>query len=55
MNVLAFLIPISLLLGGCGILGFVWTLRSGQYDDPAGEAARILLDHEDIKRRPDED
>lgn len=46
MNVLVFLIPISLCLGGLGIAGFVWTLRSDQYDDPAGDAARIL--NEDV-------
>lgn len=44
MNVLVVLIPISLLLGGLGVAGFIWTLKSRQYDDPAGRAARILLD-----------
>ncbi|KNG95234.1 cbb3-type cytochrome oxidase assembly protein CcoS [Pseudaestuariivita atlantica] len=44
MNVLVFLIPVSLLLGGAGIVAFIWTLKSRQYDDPDGEAARILLD-----------
>ena len=42
MNVLAFLIPISLILGGVGLLGFIFTLRSRQYDDPEGDARRIL-------------
>ena len=44
MNVLAFLIPVSLCLGALGLLAFVWTLKSGQYDDPEGDAARILED-----------
>ncbi|MCH2250009.1 MAG: cbb3-type cytochrome oxidase assembly protein CcoS [Cognatishimia sp.] len=44
MNVLAILIPVSLLLGGAGLIAFVWTLKSNQYDDPEGEAARVLLD-----------
>lgn len=44
MNVLAFLIPVSLLLGGLGLVAFVWSLKSNQYDDPEGSAARILLD-----------
>lgn len=44
MNVLVVLIPISLLLGGLGLAAFVWTLRSEQYRDPEGDAARILLD-----------
>jgi cbb3-type cytochrome oxidase maturation protein len=44
MNVLVLLIPISLILGGLGLLGFIWTLRARQYDDPEGHAARILID-----------
>ena len=32
MNVLAYLIPISLTLGALGLFGFLWTLRSDQYD-----------------------
>ncbi len=47
MNVLVFLIPISLILGIGGLLGFLWTLKSRQYDDPAGDAARILDDRFD--------
>ncbi len=46
MNVQEFLIPVSLGLGGLGILAFVWTLRSHQYDDPSGDAARILAEDE---------
>ncbi len=46
MNVLVFLIPISLGLGALGIFAFVWTLRSNQYDDPSGDAARILAEDE---------
>ncbi len=44
MNVLAFLIPVSLILGGVGLAAFIWTIRSGQYSDPEGDAARILMD-----------
>lgn len=46
MNVLVILIPVSLLLGGVGLLAFLWTVRSGQYEDSKGSAARILLDDE---------
>jgi len=49
MNVLAVLIPISLLLGAVGLLAFVWTLKSRQYDDPEGDARRILRDDYDDK------
>ncbi len=44
MNILLILIPVSILLGGAGLCGFIWTLRSGQYDDAEGNAARLLLD-----------
>lgn len=42
MNVLTYLIPISLILGGVGLLAFVYTVRSNQYDDPDGDAQRII-------------
>lgn len=47
MNVLVILIPVSLVLGGLGLVAFLWTIRSDQYDDSKGNAARILLDDED--------
>ncbi|MEM8869658.1 MAG: cbb3-type cytochrome oxidase assembly protein CcoS [Pseudomonadota bacterium] len=46
MNVLLLLIPISLILGGAGLVAFVFALRHGQFDDPEGNAARILEDRE---------
>lgn len=55
MNVLVILIPVSLILGGLGLLAFVWTLRTAQYDDPAGDAARILLDEDDEAPRAPRD
>ena len=47
MNILLLLIPAALILGGLGLAGFIWALKSGQFDDPDGAAARILLDDED--------
>lgn len=44
MNILVVLIPVSLLLGGIGLVAFVWTLRSRQHEDPEGQAERILID-----------
>lgn len=55
MNVLALLIPISLGLGAVGLAAFVWTLRSNQYDDPQGNAARILSDRYDDAPPPEPD
>ncbi|MBO6882270.1 MAG: cbb3-type cytochrome oxidase assembly protein CcoS [Marivita sp.] len=47
MNVLAYLIPVSLTLGGIGLVAFVFTVRSRQYEDPEGAAQRILSDDYD--------
>lgn len=47
MNVLAYLIPISLCLGAVGLAFFVYTVKTNQYDDPEGDARRILSDDYD--------
>lgn len=52
MNALIFLIPISLVLGLLGLAGFLWALRSRQYDDLDGAAARILFDDNPRKETP---
>lgn len=44
MTTLVYLIPVALFLGGISLLGLLWALRSGQYDDLDGAAERILLD-----------
>ena len=46
MNVLWYLVPISLGLGAVGLALFFWALRSGQYEDVAGAAERILDDED---------
>ncbi len=47
MNILLLLIPAALVLGGLGLASFIWALKSGQFDDPDGAAARILFDDDD--------
>jgi cbb3-type cytochrome oxidase maturation protein len=44
MDVLIFLIPIAIGLGLLGLFAFMWTLKSGQYEDLEGAAWRILDD-----------
>lgn len=44
MTGLLYLIPAALLLGLIGLLAFLWSLRSGQYEDLEGAACRILFD-----------
>jgi len=50
MNIVMFLAPFSLGLGLIAIGAFWWSLKAGQYEDPAGDAARILVD--DPEDRP---
>lgn len=52
MSVLTYLIPISLILGAVGLAAFIYTVRSNQYDDPEGDARRILSDEWDNKPKP---
>jgi cbb3-type cytochrome oxidase maturation protein len=48
MNVIVYLLPMALLLGGIGLAAFLWTLRSGHYDDLDGAALRPLSDDDII-------
>ncbi|PWE32262.1 cbb3-type cytochrome oxidase assembly protein CcoS [Maritimibacter sp. 55A14] len=52
MDILSYLIPISLLLGGAGLAAFFWALRTRQFDDPDGDAQRILrTDYDDAPKQ----
>lgn len=44
MDVIAVLIPGAVCLGALGLIGFLWSLQNGQYEDLKGAAERILLD-----------
>ena len=44
MDALVLLVPLALLMGLLGLAGFLWALRSRQYEDLDGAAARILFD-----------
>ena len=47
-------LPVLILLGIAtalsllALVAFFWTLKSGQYDDPEGDARRILLDDDEL-------
>ena len=47
MTNLLLLIPVALGLGLLGLVAFFWAMRDGQFDDPEGSAARILMDEDD--------
>ena len=42
MNVLVYLVPIALALGGLGLAAFLWSLKNGQFDDLDGAAWRAI-------------
>lgn len=44
MNILYVLVPLALLLAGAGVAAFVWSVRTGQYDDVETPSMRILMD-----------
>ena len=47
MNMLSFLIPVALFLGGLGLFAFLWSLKSGQYEDMDGAGWPPLDDGDD--------
>jgi cbb3-type cytochrome oxidase maturation protein len=53
MEVLVFLVPLALMLGAIGLMGFLWSLNSGQYDDLDGAAWRAIADDEPARETPD--
>ncbi|TXI82493.1 MAG: cbb3-type cytochrome oxidase assembly protein CcoS [Flavobacteriales bacterium] len=44
MSVIFLLLTVSTLVAGVFLLGFIWAVRKGQYDDDHSPAVRILLD-----------
>lgn len=44
MTALAWLIPSALALGVLGLVAFLWSLNSGQFDDLEGASWRALND-----------
>lgn len=53
MNIFMILAPMSVFLGLLGVGAFWWTLSHDQYEDPAGDAARILVDDPEDRPRLD--
>lgn len=44
MTSLLFLIPVALGMGLLGLVAFLWSVRSGQFEDLDGAGARVLFD-----------
>lgn len=49
MNVLVYLIPVALSFGLLGLVAFLWSLKSGQYDDLKGDSYRALFEEDDME------
>lgn len=47
MSILYLLIPLAVVLMVVAVLFFLWTIKSGQYEDLEGPAYRILMDDDD--------
>jgi cbb3-type cytochrome oxidase maturation protein len=52
MEILVILVPLALALGLAGLLAFLWSLKSGQYDDLEGAAWRAIADDDEPLPRP---
>lgn len=52
MGSLIILVPAALVLGLLGLGGFLWALRSGQYEDLDGAGSRILFDDPPPPKEP---
>ncbi|ABE37975.1 cytochrome oxidase maturation protein, cbb3-type [Rhodopseudomonas palustris BisB5] len=46
------LVPLALTLGLVGLAAFLWSLKSGQYDDLDGAAWRAISDDDQPPRPP---
>ncbi|MCW2573894.1 MAG: cytochrome oxidase maturation protein cbb3-type [Frankiales bacterium] len=44
MTILLYLVPAALGLGLLGLAAFLWSMKSGQYEDLDGAAVRVLFD-----------
>jgi cbb3-type cytochrome oxidase maturation protein len=53
MSYLMILIPITMLMGLVGLGAFMWSLRSGQYEDLDGAGERILIVDDDAPQAPE--
>lgn len=47
-----YLIPIAIGIGLTALAAFMWSLKSGQYDDLEGAAERVLFEEGDVPIRP---
>ncbi|MFC7048507.1 cbb3-type cytochrome oxidase assembly protein CcoS [Emcibacter nanhaiensis] len=54
MDIILFLIPIALFMGLAGLGAFLWSLRTGQYDDLEGASYRALFEEDEMAKEEDD-
>ncbi|TCT09377.1 cbb3-type cytochrome oxidase maturation protein [Tepidamorphus gemmatus] len=52
MDALIFLVPVALGLGLLGLAGFLWSMKTGQYEDLDGAAWRAIMDDDEGAASP---
>lgn len=52
MEVMVVLVPLALALGLVGLMGFLWSLKNGQYDDLEGAGWRAIAEDEPVRKSP---
>jgi cbb3-type cytochrome oxidase maturation protein len=55
MEIIYLLLPLSLLLALVALLAFLWSARSGQFDDLDTPSRRILFDEKSRKSKTPEE
>ncbi len=51
MNIILVLLPVAVGLGLLGLAAFLWSLKSGQFDDLEGAAWRAIMDDDEKPNR----
>ena len=52
MIVILLLIPLSIVIAACFLWGFIWAVRSGQYEDTCTPSMRLLVEERAVKAAP---
>lgn len=53
MSTIFLMIPVTLFIAGGFLLAYIWSVRSGQFEDTCTPAMRILADDKNISNKPD--
>lgn len=53
MSVIIILLIASISVAALFLAGFIWSVKTGQYDDDASPAIRMLFDNKPSKKEPE--